>query len=237
MQSSEHSKEVEAFQSSPLKVLSQLAIRVRRSSIPSPIKLKPSKSGNICIENPGFFKSNFEYELSCMNQTLVIPYTQENNISLCVDDFKMCRICLTSENSGTLINPCACTGSQKFVHEECLKTWLLTKKKDDLNQCELCKENFKMTFEVTSACMPFHNLNTCKAWIPCIICLALLGGIIYICYLAFANETSDVAVTVGAFVLGILWISCCVQSVFATSRVCFTRKVESWTISNGANIE
>jgi E3 ubiquitin-protein ligase MARCH1/8 len=28
---------------------------------------------------------------------------------------------------GKLISPCKCKGSVKFIHEECLKTWILEK--------------------------------------------------------------------------------------------------------------
>jgi len=34
-----------------------------------------------------------------------------------------CRFCFTGSECGTLIEPCACAGSQRFVHEKCLRRW------------------------------------------------------------------------------------------------------------------
>ena len=63
-----------------------------------------------------------------------------------------CRICLCEDNSieNPLINPCKCIGSVKYIHLECLKTWLsskiLCKKFNYLIvyslryiECEICK--------------------------------------------------------------------------------------------------
>ena len=218
--------------SSPLNLLSNLSLRVRRSSLPSPTKIKPCKSGSIRIENPGFFKSSYEYQLPDQNLNLTVPMTQEITRSICVEDSKLCRICLGGDNSTSLITPCACTGSQKYVHEECLKTWLLRKSDDELNRCELCKQEFNMLFEVTSACMPFQSTATCRAWIPCIICFALLAAIIYLCMLSAANHSDDIPITIGGFFLAIFWITCCIKSIFAVFKVCFKRKIDVWTISN-----
>ncbi len=67
-----------------------------------------------------------------------------------------CRICLGDENkpSDPLIeSPCACTGSVRLVHVECLKEWLKSKvviKKTDCAitytwkefECEVCKNKY-----------------------------------------------------------------------------------------------
>lgn len=34
-----------------------------------------------------------------------------------------CRICLEQDSAKKLITPCACTGTQKFVHRDCLAKW------------------------------------------------------------------------------------------------------------------
>jgi hypothetical protein len=64
----------------------------------------------------------------------------------------MCRICLMDENDddNPLISPCKCTGSVRFVHLICMRTWLNAKtiSKNIKNykiysfknfECELCK--------------------------------------------------------------------------------------------------
>ena len=67
-----------------------------------------------------------------------------------------CRICLSDENhkDNPLISPCSCTGSMKFIHLDCLKTWFNSKIQKALNQnsicyfwknidCEVCKKPFE----------------------------------------------------------------------------------------------
>lgn len=41
----------------------------------------------------------------------------------------LCRICQMGEESSSnpLIQPCRCTGSLQYVHQECIKRWLLSK--------------------------------------------------------------------------------------------------------------
>lgn len=48
-----------------------------------------------------------------------------------------CRICL---EEGDLIQPCNCTGTTAYVHEECLLKWLTTSNRSD---CEICKYEYE----------------------------------------------------------------------------------------------
>ncbi|KAK5965750.1 Zinc finger C3HC4 type, partial [Trichostrongylus colubriformis] len=52
----------------------------------------------------------------------------------------MCRVCRGED--GHLYYPCLCTGSIKYVHQECLTEWLKYSKKE---VCELC--NYKYSFQ------------------------------------------------------------------------------------------
>ncbi|NXA33943.1 MARH6 ligase, partial [Eudromia elegans] len=60
---------------------------------------------------------------------------------LCSAD--ICRVC---RSEGTpekpLYHPCVCTGSIKFIHQECLVQWLKHSRKE---YCELCKHRFAFT--------------------------------------------------------------------------------------------
>ncbi|CAB3408809.1 unnamed protein product [Caenorhabditis bovis] len=53
------------------------------------------------------------------------------------DDLLMCRVC--RGNDGELYYPCLCTGSIKYVHQECLVQWLKYSKKE---KCELCSHKY-----------------------------------------------------------------------------------------------
>lgn len=68
----------------------------------------------------------------------------------------LCRICLDHENAEDFIFPCRCNGSQKYVHQTCLKLWLLhsTREEMELTTCELCKCPLKMFFHYSTKCNP-----------------------------------------------------------------------------------
>lgn len=59
----------------------------------------------------------------------------------------VCKICHCGEEEGEpqLITPCLCSGSLKFVHQECLHRWI---KSSDIKKCELCKFTFLMHSKV-----------------------------------------------------------------------------------------
>mgnify|MGYP000915443079 CR=1 FL=1 len=49
-----------------------------------------------------------------------------------------CRICL---DDGDMIQPCNCTGTTAYVHEECLMKWLTISERRD---CEICKFEYEI---------------------------------------------------------------------------------------------
>eukprot|EP00041_Stephanoeca_diplocostata_P030659 m.934637 g.934637 ORF g.934637 m.934637 type:complete len:1082 (-) comp23799_c0_seq11:168-3413(-) len=57
------------------------------------------------------------------------------------DDPKICRICRGEQSPDSpLFYPCACTGSIRYIHQDCLQTWLEHSGK---RFCELCGTEFK----------------------------------------------------------------------------------------------
>ncbi|XP_005049827.1 PREDICTED: E3 ubiquitin-protein ligase MARCH7 isoform X3 [Ficedula albicollis] len=66
----------------------------------------------------------------------------------------LCRICQMSSSSSDnlLIQPCKCTGSLRYVHQECMKKWLQSKinsgsSLEAVTTCELCKEKLHLNLE------------------------------------------------------------------------------------------
>ncbi|KAI1713560.1 RING-variant domain-containing protein [Ditylenchus destructor] len=55
------------------------------------------------------------------------------------NDQDICRVCRLSGEESTLYHPCLCTGSIKYVHQDCLMQWLKYSKKE---VCELCNHKF-----------------------------------------------------------------------------------------------
>ncbi|XP_040291323.1 E3 ubiquitin-protein ligase MARCHF6 [Bufo bufo] len=55
----------------------------------------------------------------------------------------ICRVCRSEGTAEKpLYHPCVCTGSIKFIHQECLVQWLKHSRKE---YCELCKHRFAFT--------------------------------------------------------------------------------------------
>ncbi|KAE8297460.1 E3 ubiquitin-protein ligase MARCH7 [Larimichthys crocea] len=66
----------------------------------------------------------------------------------------LCRICQMGEESlsNPLIQPCRCTGSLQYVHQECIKRWLRSKigsgtNLEAITTCELCKEKLRLNID------------------------------------------------------------------------------------------
>ena len=62
--------------------------------------------------------------------------------TLLVDGPKKCRICL-EEDGVDLFAPCACSGSIKWVHRECMHEWLTTSpNREDMRRCNQCQTEY-----------------------------------------------------------------------------------------------
>lgn len=82
---------------------------------------------------------------------------------------KECRICYDDEDesASTLISPCACNGTRKYVHRECIEEWRnIRRGRIDYLQCQECKqfynigkkyaiEDFKFNFGNTGAYLDY----------------------------------------------------------------------------------
>ncbi|XP_065007368.1 uncharacterized protein LOC103985614 isoform X1 [Musa acuminata AAA Group] len=59
----------------------------------------------------------------------------------------LCRICYEEEerSSTSMESPCACSGTVKFAHRECIQRWCDEK---GSNVCEICLQIFKPGYTV-----------------------------------------------------------------------------------------
>uniref|UniRef100_A0A8C5T808 E3 ubiquitin-protein ligase MARCHF6 n=1 Tax=Malurus cyaneus samueli TaxID=2593467 RepID=A0A8C5T808_9PASS len=73
--------------------------------------------------------------LNSLSSSVIISF-----LSLSADICRVCRSEGTPEKP--LYHPCVCTGSIKFIHQECLVQWLKHSRKE---YCELCKHRFAFT--------------------------------------------------------------------------------------------
>ena len=58
------------------------------------------------------------------------------------DEDLECRICRGGLEVGALLYPCKCSGSIRYVHEDCIKLWL---QRTRAKTCELCHHSFKFS--------------------------------------------------------------------------------------------
>ena len=80
-----------------------------------------------------------------------------NNISRNNSSEPRCKICFETDNGemGELISPCACNGSVKYVHRDCLNLWRFTNINPiSKTNCEICKKPYliKKSFK-TETCI------------------------------------------------------------------------------------
>lgn len=63
----------------------------------------------------------------------------------------ICRICFNSSHhsdGNALISPCDCSGNSKYIHESCLKKWVIVKFPNPKNSfCEVCLKKFPMKIQ------------------------------------------------------------------------------------------
>lgn len=85
--------------------------------------------------------------------TLALHTERSSSLCFAQEVDAICKICLDDKLSAPLISPCKCSGTMKFIHEECLKTWILSKSEDiTRSKCELCHFTFQMKLATQRTC-------------------------------------------------------------------------------------
>merc|ERR1740124_462069 len=77
-------------------------------------------------------------------------------MALCEEEAeeRTCRLCWGDEDDGPLVQPCACRGSAKFIHKDCLEKWRRTSPREDAAyRCGQCKDEYRdaLSIELLSA--------------------------------------------------------------------------------------
>ena len=160
-----------------------------------------------------------------------------------------CRICLDNEQNietGNFIKPCRCTGTMEWVHDECLKTWIVAKENEiNAAACELCGTSFNMRFKLENVFYPRKAFKEKVFGLMSCICLSftIMALLIIITVLAVGwsksiNEEEGTAaqqssaeyklslIVVCALISGIVSVF-----VFLVVRdICFRTEVSEWII-------
>ncbi|CAK63737.1 unnamed protein product (macronuclear) [Paramecium tetraurelia] len=152
---------------------------------------------------------------------------------------KQCRICSMEEETSRFVYPCMCSGTAKYVHEECLKNWILLKNgvekvyKNDI-KCEVCQHKISMKVqfqeEVHSSIfqeVPKHQ-KACWLILIFIILLQIAGAVILGVLVGFSNVGLAAAITL----LGVISI---VLIIYLVAKVMHSLTVETivqWVFQN-----
>ncbi|CAD8057945.1 unnamed protein product [Paramecium sonneborni] len=150
-----------------------------------------------------------------------------------------CRICMNEEETSRFIMPCACKGSLQYIHEECLKLWILQKNgiedvfKDQI-KCELCSQKFRMKMKLQNHFqksrfwdLPRHQ-KIC--WLIQIFFICAIIGTIAILFIQYGiSDVGIDAIMTLLAVLTLILIVYLVASVIASHQV---EMIEDWIIGN-----
>lgn len=105
----------------------------------------------------------------------VPPSNRSSNYEDDEEEEDVCRICRnTGDAENPLRYPCACSGSIKFVHQDCLLQWL---SHSNARQCEVCKHAFSFSpvyAENAPARLPFQEFVVGMAMKACHVLQFLL---------------------------------------------------------------
>lgn len=86
-----------------------------------------------------------ENDILIPNYKVISSKAEENS-----EANQICRVCFESGSKfKRLISPCMCSGSLKYIHEDCLNKWLESIEiwtSDQFPKCELCKYKFEAIF-------------------------------------------------------------------------------------------
>ncbi len=82
------------------------------------------------------------------------------------DEKFQCRICFEEEdNHALLIAPCRCNGTSKYVHIDCLKTWIRTCDNEDAKKkCMECRSAYKYTTSALEEDVTMYNDHNRTIW-------------------------------------------------------------------------
>lgn len=152
----------------------------------------------------------------------------------------ICRICMDGENKfSPLIAPCSCSGSVKYVHENCLKTWIYSHS-IQLNSayCELCKTNFIIDLSFTKKCSFSMMIQYTKSHLILFSVLftimSTLFTLIYLMankHITLGSNSNSIMYTIG------LMIICAIAGMFILiiiiiwfKSICCQKRLKNWRI-------
>ncbi|OMJ85802.1 hypothetical protein SteCoe_12795 [Stentor coeruleus] len=158
-----------------------------------------------------------------------------------VDD-RICRICFDPQlENNPIISPCRCNGTMKYIHEECLKAWILSQNREIKGiSCDICKTLLIMDFSYKTVISCRNFAEEClKIFVyPFIIFLVsfVLSVVILYSIEGVLNDTLSLSekIYLSIIILTCLTMLITLFVIFVNSikEGCFTKKIISWKIKS-----
>ena len=148
-----------------------------------------------------------------------------------------CRICLEI-GAEELIFPCLCRGTGKFIHDSCLKSWILSKFSDlSKAQCEICKFSYNIKALSRRECNPKKGMSKEPLWcciIPILILVLIIMGIILFVVTAYHIDLrTERENSIGILVIcTIPTVGTAIFLVVALYKVCLVKTFKEWSVSS-----
>jgi hypothetical protein len=145
---------------------------------------------------------------------------------------KTCRICLDSDLSSDFISPCKCRGFQKWVHQECLKVWLVKSERFEKRKvfCEVCKNEFLMEFQYERFCAPCNEMS-CRTWLPIVIAIIMFCFIGCFVVQGYIDQSvRGLVVFAVSVIFGIVGVVSLGIGIANARAACVERRVCSWKV-------
>ena len=140
-----------------------------------------------------------------------------------------------------MLAPCSCSGSLRFIHEECLKCWIQAKHPNlSTAECEICKTPFVMKYTIKRQ---FSVRDTAQRgrshqvfFYALLVVLTLLGVAVFIISNELAKrEQSFIVIFLLSsclVVLGIAALAITVLLLKTCHELFWVRRMTNWTISS-----
>lgn len=146
-----------------------------------------------------------------------------------------CRICFDSERND-LISPCLCSGTSKFVHDKCLKTWISSQEVNNSKpKCEICNYEYKMKMKIIKVYNPKKAIEEEFLYccmIPVIIIIIIILSII-IAILITSTLNFKKNQTFSWLILTICLVPLLFSVVFlmiCIKKILFINHIQEWNI-------
>jgi hypothetical protein len=153
---------------------------------------------------------------------------------------KSCRICYEEETEEhKVMSPCLCTGSVQYMHESCLKEWVMVKFSDVQSAaCELCKHTFNYETVLVSNLKALTCSKVSKRVILTLLMmvgLAVLALIVLSLVDFYQNQADSASEKVQCIVFislcGITGLLILIVSIITMKRLLFGYSILSWKIT------